>query len=73
MTDSAMLIAVVLKSYSEGYFLQLIHNCFMRKNISTEQQLTLHSSQGTLTGVTTSPHTARAKGLRIRVKKVNVN
>lgn len=68
-----MLIAVLVKSYNKGYFLQLIHHSFMRKNMSTEQQLTLHSSQGALTGITTSPHTARAKGLRIRVNKVNVN
>lgn len=68
-----MLSAVLVKSYSKGYLVQLIHHPFMRKNMSTEQQLTLHCSQGTLTGVTTSPHTARAKGLWIRVNKVNVN
>lgn len=68
-----MQIAVLLKSYNKGFLVQLMYRPFMRKNMSTEQQLTLHSSQGTLTGVTTSPHTAGAKGLRIRANKVNVN
>lgn len=41
--------------------------------MSTEQQFTLYSSQGTLPGITTSPHTAGAKDLRIGVDKVSVN
>lgn len=64
---------VLLKSYDKDYLVQLIHHLFMRKNMSTEEQFTLHSSLGTLIGVRTSPPTAGAKGFRIRVNKVNVN
>lgn len=71
--ESGMQSAVLLKCYNKVYSLQLIHHPFIRKNMSTEQQLTLHSSQGTLPVVTTSLHTTGAKGLRIRVNKVNIN
>lgn len=55
--------AVLLKCYNKGYLLQLIYQPFMRKNMSAKQELTLHSSQGTLPGVATSLH--EGEGLKV--------